>query len=71
LRPGGILFTCSCSHHLSESDVLLLLVEAVARERGWAHLIYRGGQAQDHPVLLSMPETSYLKCLGLRKMSAS
>jgi 23S rRNA (cytosine1962-C5)-methyltransferase len=71
LRPGGILFTCSCSHHLSESDVLLLLVEAVARERGLAHLIYRGGQAPDHPVLLSMPETSYLKCLGLQKMPVS
>jgi 23S rRNA (cytosine1962-C5)-methyltransferase len=71
LRPGGILFTCSCSHHLSESDLLKLSAEAVAREHGFAHLIYRGRQAQDHPVLLSMPETSYLKCLGLEKMMPS
>jgi 23S rRNA (cytosine1962-C5)-methyltransferase len=68
LRPGGFLFICSCSHLLSESDFLNLLAEAVAKERSLAHLIYRGGQPQDHPVLLSMPETSYLKCLGLQKL---
>jgi 23S rRNA (cytosine1962-C5)-methyltransferase len=68
LKPGGVLFACSCSHHLSESDFLRLLAEAVAKEHGLAHLIYRGGQSQDHPVLLSMPETAYLKCLGLQKM---
>lgn len=68
LRPGGVLFACSCSHHLSESDFLNLLAEAVAKEHGLAQLIYRGGSAQDHPMLLSMPETSYLKCLGIRKL---
>jgi 23S rRNA (cytosine1962-C5)-methyltransferase len=71
LKPGGVLFACSCSHHLSESDFLNLLADAVAKEHGLAHLIYRGGQSQDHPVLLSMPETSYLKCLGLWKMTVS
>jgi 23S rRNA (cytosine1962-C5)-methyltransferase len=70
LKPGGVLFACSCSHHLAESDFLNLLAEAVAKEQGLAHLIYRGSQAEDHPVLLSMPETSYLKCLGLRKLAA-
>jgi 23S rRNA (cytosine1962-C5)-methyltransferase len=70
LKPGGVLFACSCSHHLGESDFLDLLAEAVAKEQGLAHIIYRGGQADDHPVLLSMPETSYLKCLGLRKLAA-
>jgi 23S rRNA (cytosine1962-C5)-methyltransferase len=69
LKPGGVLFACSCSHHLAESDFLSLLAEAVAKEQGLAHLIYRGSQAEDHPVLLSMPETSYLKCLGLRKLA--
>ncbi len=69
LRPGGLLITCSCSHHLSESDFLNLLAAAVEKEGGWAHIIYRGGQAQDHPVLLSMPETAYLKCIGLRKLT--
>lgn len=71
LKAGGVLFACSCSHHLAESDFLNLLAEAVAKERGLAHLIYRGGPPPDHPVLLSMPETSYLKCLGLKKMAAS
>jgi 23S rRNA (cytosine1962-C5)-methyltransferase len=71
LKPGGMLFACSCSHHLSESEFLNLLAEAVAKEHGLAHLVYRGGQSQDHPVLLSMPETSYLKCLGVRKLAAA
>ena len=70
LKPGGVLFACSCSHHLAESDFLGLLAEAVAKEHGLAHVIYRGGPAEDHPVLLSMPETSYLKCVGIRKLAA-
>ncbi|RPJ73899.1 MAG: class I SAM-dependent rRNA methyltransferase [Desulfobacteraceae bacterium] len=69
LRPGGLLFTCSCSHHLAENDFLNLLAAAVEKEGGWAHIIHRGGQAMDHPVLLSMPETAYLKCVGLRKLT--
>ena len=68
VKPGGILFTCSCSHHISESAFLNLLAAAVAREGGRAHIICRGGQARDHPVLLSMPETLYLKCAGLLKL---
>jgi 23S rRNA (cytosine1962-C5)-methyltransferase len=71
LRPSGVLFSCSCSHHLAEGDFLNLLAEAVAKEHGRAHLIYRGGSAPDHPVLLSMPETDYLKCLGIRKLEAA
>ena len=71
LTARGLLLACSCSHHLAESDFLNRSAEAVAKERGLAHLIYRGGQSQDHPVLLSMPETGYLKCLGLRKMPAT
>jgi 23S rRNA (cytosine1962-C5)-methyltransferase len=71
LRPGGLLFTCSCSHHVSESDFLDLLSAAVQKESGLAHIVYRGGQALDHPVLLSMPETAYLKCVGLLKLTAS
>jgi 23S rRNA (cytosine1962-C5)-methyltransferase len=69
LRPGGILFSCSCSHHLSEIDFMNLLASAVEKESGLAHIIYRGGQAKDHPILLSMPETAYLKCVGLRKLT--
>jgi 23S rRNA (cytosine1962-C5)-methyltransferase len=68
LRSGGVLMTSSCSYHLSESDFLNVLTAAVSKEGGRAHLIYRGGQAADHPVLLSMPETRYLKCIGLKKL---
>jgi 23S rRNA G2069 N7-methylase RlmK/C1962 C5-methylase RlmI len=44
------------------------LSEAVGKEQGSAHIIYQGGQSADHPILLSMPETSYLKCVGLKKL---
>jgi 23S rRNA (cytosine1962-C5)-methyltransferase len=67
VKPGGHLITCSCSYHLAEADFLDMLRTAVSRERGMAHIVYRGRQAQDHPALLSMPETSYLKCAALRK----
>jgi 23S rRNA (cytosine1962-C5)-methyltransferase len=69
LKPGGLLITCSCSFHLDEADFLSIVRTAVAREKGHAHVVYRGGQADDHPVLLSMPETRYLKCLALRKIA--
>jgi 23S rRNA (cytosine1962-C5)-methyltransferase len=70
LKPGGLLLTCSCSYHLSPSDFMELLQAAVAKEGGWARVAYQGGQASDHPILLAMPETRYLKCVGLRKISA-
>jgi 23S rRNA (cytosine1962-C5)-methyltransferase len=69
LNPGGVLLTCSCSHLLSEEAFLSILHRAVAREEGRAAIIYRGGQPEDHPVLLSMPETAYLKCVALEKMA--
>jgi 23S rRNA (cytosine1962-C5)-methyltransferase len=68
VRPGGLLITCSCSHHLAEGEFLHLLAAALAREPGLAQIVHRSGQAEDHPALLSMPETAYLKCVGLLKM---
>ncbi len=68
LKPGGLLFSCSCSYHLSDSDFIDVLRTAIGKEKGNAHVVYRGGQASDHPVLLAMPETRYLKCIGLQKM---
>lgn len=68
LKSGGLLLTCSCSYHLGEGDFLQLLSAAVAKEGGLAHVVFRGGQAADHPILLSMPETRYLKCIGLKKL---
>lgn len=68
VKPGGMLFFSSCSYHLAEEDLLELLKNAAAKENSFAHIVYRGGQPEDHPVLLSMPETRYLKCFGLRKL---
>jgi 23S rRNA (cytosine1962-C5)-methyltransferase len=62
LRSGGILITCSCSHHLSEGLFAEMLAEA-ARDAGcWARVLERRTQASDHPILLTVPETLYLKC---------
>jgi 23S rRNA (cytosine1962-C5)-methyltransferase len=69
VAAGGLLFTCSCSHHLPEGEFIGLLTAAVAREGDLAQVLYRGFQAADHPALLSMPETAYLKCLGLLKVA--
>ena len=66
LRPGGVLVTCSCSYHLSEADFLEMLQSAAADARRFPRVLEKRGQAQDHPVLLTVPETSYLKCLILQ-----
>jgi 23S rRNA (cytosine1962-C5)-methyltransferase len=63
LKSGGILVTCSCSYHVSEADLLQVLAEAAGDAHRTLRLLERRGQAQDHPVLLSVPETAYLKCL--------
>jgi 23S rRNA (cytosine1962-C5)-methyltransferase len=63
LRPGGILVTCSCSHHLSSERFRDLLLEAAHDVRRPLRLVAHGGQGPDHPILLGMPETEYLKCL--------
>jgi 23S rRNA (cytosine1962-C5)-methyltransferase len=65
LRPGGLLVTFSCSHHVSwtelEESVASAAVDAGRRVR----LLERRGAAPDHPVVLNLPETEYLKCLVL------
>jgi 23S rRNA (cytosine1962-C5)-methyltransferase len=65
LQPGGILVTCSCSHHLSESAFLELVAEAGLDTRRTLRVLERRTQSQDHPILLTVPETLYLKCLIL------
>jgi 23S rRNA (cytosine1962-C5)-methyltransferase len=66
LRPGGLLVTCSCSHHVSwtelEGAVAAAAIDAGRRVR----LLERRGAALDHPVVLNLPETEYLKCLILQ-----
>ena len=63
LRPGGILVTCSCSYHVSQHDFLEMLASAALDAHRTLRLVEVRGQAKDHPVLLNVPETSYLKCV--------
>jgi len=63
LRPGGILVTCSCSYHVGQADFLEMLGSAALDAHRTLRLIEVQGQAKDHPVLLSVPETAYLKCV--------
>ena len=65
LGPGGILVTCSCSHHLSEAALLELVAEASLDAGRQLRVLERRTQSQDHPILLTVPETHYLKCLIL------
>jgi 23S rRNA (cytosine1962-C5)-methyltransferase len=66
LKPGGILVTCSCSHHVSEADFLEMVGAAAADAKRSIRILEKRVQAQDHPVLLNVPETLYLKCLICR-----
>lgn len=65
LRPGGLLITCSCSHHVSESLLLEVVASAAADTHRAVRLVESRGQARDHPVHPAMPETRYLTCLIL------
>jgi 23S rRNA (cytosine1962-C5)-methyltransferase len=65
LRPGGILVTCSCSYHVSASDFYEVVADAARDAHKSLRVIENRGAAKDHPVLLNVPETSYLKCLIL------
>jgi len=63
LRPGGVLVTCSCSHHVSLADFNAVVAAAAGDAGRRVRLIERRGAASDHPVILTIPETEYLKCL--------
>jgi 23S rRNA (cytosine1962-C5)-methyltransferase len=65
LRPGGSLVTCSCSHHVSWADLEGAVTAAAADAHRRVTLHERRGAAPDHPVMLNLPETEYLKCLVL------
>jgi 23S rRNA (cytosine1962-C5)-methyltransferase len=66
LNPGGVLITCTCSYHLSEEMFLDIVVKAALDARRRLQIIEKRGQSSDHPVLLGVPETSYLKCVIAR-----
>jgi 23S rRNA (cytosine1962-C5)-methyltransferase len=65
LRPGGMLVTCSCSHHVGWADLETAVADAAADAQRRVRLLERRGAAPDHPVVLNLPETEYLKCLVL------
>jgi 23S rRNA (cytosine1962-C5)-methyltransferase len=61
LRADGILVSCSCSYHVSQTEFLQMLAEAAVDARRTVRILELRGQAKDHPVVLTIPETSYLK----------
>jgi 23S rRNA (cytosine1962-C5)-methyltransferase len=63
LRPGGTLVSCSCSYHVNVPDFVEMLAGAARDARQTLRLIEVRSQAKDHPVLLNIPETAYLKCV--------
>ena len=65
LRPGGILVTCSCSFHVSAGEFLNVVADAAQDAHKSLRVVENRGAAKDHPVLLNVPETSYLQCLIL------
>jgi 23S rRNA (cytosine1962-C5)-methyltransferase len=65
LRPGGTLVTCSCSHHVSWDEFHGVVAAAAGDAQRRIRLLERRGAAPDHPVVLNIPETEYLKCLIL------
>ena len=66
LVPGGTLVTCSCSHHVSLEDFTAMLASAALDAGRRIQVLESRGAAPDHPAILSLPETSYLKCLICR-----
>lgn len=65
LRPGGRLITCSCSHHVALGDFMETLRAAAGDARRRVRVLEVRGASPDHPVILNIPETEYLKCLIL------
>jgi 23S rRNA (cytosine1962-C5)-methyltransferase len=68
LEPGGFLVTCSCSYNVSESMFLDVVSAAASDARAEVSLVEKRTQGRDHPILVNVPETYYLKCLILRKL---
>ena len=69
LEPGGFLITCSCSYNVSEGDFADVLASAAVDAHAEVAVVEKRMQARDHPVLMTVPETYYLKCFILRKLA--
>jgi 23S rRNA (cytosine1962-C5)-methyltransferase len=68
LERGGTLVTCSCSYHVTEAMLLAAVEDAARDAHATLSLVEKRQQSRDHPTLLGVPETAYLKCLILRKL---
>jgi 23S rRNA (cytosine1962-C5)-methyltransferase len=68
LKPGGYLVTCSCSYNVSESAFADVIASASVDARADVTVVEKRLQGRDHPVLMTVPETFYLKCFILRKL---
>lgn len=66
LGPGGVLVTCSCSHHMNEGAMYEVIADAALDAGRTLRVLERRTQASDHPILLTVPETLYLKCMILQ-----
>jgi 23S rRNA (cytosine1962-C5)-methyltransferase len=69
LNPGGTLITCSCSYHVNEAAFAEIVYEAAVDAQAHVTVVEKRMQGRDHPVLLGVPETYYLKCFILRKIA--
>jgi 23S rRNA (cytosine1962-C5)-methyltransferase len=68
LEPGGYLVTCSCSYNVSEQMFADVIQDAAADSQTQMTLVEKRAQGRDHPVLVGVPETHYLKCFILRRL---
>lgn len=68
LSAGGCLITCSCSYHVHEGDLEAILAEAAVDASATMTIVEKRRQGRDHPVVLGVPETYYLKCFVLRRL---
>ena len=68
LRPGGFLITCTCSYNVSEADFADMLASASVDAHAEVTVVEKRTQGRDHPILMTVPETYYLKCFVLRKL---
>jgi 23S rRNA (cytosine1962-C5)-methyltransferase len=68
LSAGGCLVTCSCSYNVSEADFADVLASAAVDAHAEVMVVEKRTQGRDHPILITIPETYYLKCFILRKL---
>lgn len=70
LNPGGFLITCSCSYNVDEATFAGVIYEASVDSDVPVTVVEKRMQGRDHPILLGVPETYYLKCLIVRRVGA-